>query len=551
MKWFSISLFTFLFLVVALFGVQHPERIEKVADNTGRFFDALGAAVILAIQGLILLLFVFAAVAILWAIAKVYAVWADRIDRNRRAENGLFPLIEYSLPGGAKGYWNPNNSFDDFVALSPKGFYAFSNPEYGADRRLAARLAQEEVNKVRAMFPGDYARMDKYGSESAIPKVPAWAKRSAEPKAYLPVVGETPVGPIYEGQVAPTLVDGVAALKVSRPDSWVVGQESGRNTYACYRPAVDVHAAVVGATGSGKTKSVGMLMALNALQCGDRLVILDADDGIDWKKFSSHAEWHQTDAHVFIDQIAAILEEKNRRIELLARLGIDHIGADPSLRKEFPRTFVFIEEYGSLLQSFGNRRSAAKRVNDMLDELMRKARKVGLHFVFFDQYPDLWPDQTLVNAKTKYVFAIDGGKGAKVSAPKAANLDVGQFYLRDVVYRGFDVSVQAPMLLNNMARPDAPLLIDGSVRTELTPTSVYEMSNEESAPEWESIRSEHIPFPNNASKKDVIFYWRDRNPTGTQAEFRAWLASHNQFYARGYISDVFAEWEAAKASDKN
>ena len=54
-------------------------------------------------------------------------------------------------------------------------------------------------------------------------------------------------------------------------------------------------------------------------------------------------------------------------------------------------------------------------MDNMLDELMRKARKCGIHIVLFDQYPDKWTDQTLVNAKTKYVFQIDGGKGAKTA----------------------------------------------------------------------------------------------------------------------------------------
>jgi hypothetical protein len=47
----------------------------------------------------------------------------------------------------------------------------------------------------------------------------------------------------------------------------------------------------------------------------------------------------------------------------------------------------------------------------------------------------------------------------------------------------------------------------------------------------------------SAPKRDLIFWWRDRCPTGTQAQFRIWLQQHGTAIARGYISDTFAQWE--------
>ena len=59
-----------------------------------------------------------------------------------------------------------------------------------------------------------------------------------------------------------------------------------------------------------------------------------------------------------------------------------------------------------------------------------------------------------------------------------------------------------------------------------------------------------MPDPKDAPKRDVIYAWRDRNPTGSQADFRQWLSSqHGMEYARGYVSDCFKEWDSLQQGD--
>lgn len=50
----------------------------------------------------------------------------------------------------------------------------------------------------------------------------------------------------------------------------------------------------------------------------------------------------------------------------------------------------------------------------------------------------------------------------------------------------------------------------------------------------------------SAPKRDLIFWWRDHCPAGTQAQFRTWLVEHGGAISRGYISDTFAEWVDAQ-----
>ena len=48
------------------------------------------------------------------------------------------------------------------------------------------------------------------------------------------------------------------------------------------------------------------------------------------------------------------------------------------------------------------------------------------------------------------------------------------------------------------------------------------------------------------AERSIISDWRDANPLGTQAEFRAWCTGNGIEIARGYICDVFREWEAGQ-----
>lgn len=52
----------------------------------------------------------------------------------------------------------------------------------------------------------------------------------------------------------------------------------------------------------------------------------------------------------------------------------------------------------------------------------------------------------------------------------------------------------------------------------------------------------------SAPKRDLIFWWRDHCPAGTQAQFRAWLTERGGAIAKSYISDTFAAWVEAQAA---
>ena len=52
---------------------------------------------------------------------------------------------------------------------------------------------------------------------------------------------------------------------------------------------------------------------------------------------------------------------------------------------------VVVEEFGDQRSKIGARsKSAGAALDDQLDRLMRRARKVGIWMVVIDQYPDLW-----------------------------------------------------------------------------------------------------------------------------------------------------------------
>lgn len=526
-KWFSIGLFTSFLVLSLVLILTRGERVDAALDGVGAFGDSMGAATFELFRGGG---FLVLGIVGTWAGVKIYGNYLEQKTRPYRMKDGAFALQVKKVAGGSV-FWNPNNSMDDFAALTDQGAFAWSGDTFLPEQRVQYMIAQEQANVARAMFPGDDARSHRFGHLSDMPR--SVGRALSQPKAPKQIAA-TPAGPILEGRMLPLLADGQAALSASRPDRWVVGQNKEDGAHAVFRPAVDVHGAIVGSSGSGKTSNVGYLLALNALQAQNRLVILDGDNGIDWSSWASVAEWHEADETNMIDYLELILAEHERRAGILTAHSLSDIAADPAVLADNPRTIVLIEEFGSLMDRLrATSRGMAARADFLLNELMRRSRKTAIHVVMLDQYPERWTDQTIVNTGAKFVFQIDGGKGAKMSAFNADNLDVGQFVCRNKQYDCFNMAVDALRIMRELPRIPQPPLIEGTVtRSEVIDSRPVEVVE---------------PTERSADKKAAIFEWRDANPHGSQAECREHFRSAGVHVARGYVSDCFKEWDEIRA----
>jgi NAD(P)-dependent dehydrogenase (short-subunit alcohol dehydrogenase family) len=216
--------------------------------------------------------------------------------------------------------------------------------------------------------------------------------------------------------------------------------------------------------GTGKTSSVGYLLATHALRNGWHVVILDADNGNAWTPFAAHAEHVEADAETLPSQMAALYDEFQRRSRLLADAGAADMLAMPDAP---PRVLAVVEEYGDLRHTLGLRDArAAATVDGQLDTILRRGRKCGVHVALLDQYPEHWSQQVLAGVKWLAVFRLGPNQGSKVEEYKAHQLPQrGAFLVHGVQYTAWHTAPAVRQLLADVpALPVGARLLTGSSR---------------------------------------------------------------------------------------
>lgn len=427
MRNFWPAFFCFILALLLLIWGFNPDYIAAALLFLGAWFTFLLYVLLAAVAGALLL--------------GAWIVYA-RIQHNMsRPVDGAYPIQRFRLRGGRTAIVNPTHMIGAAAIIDRRtGEYTEIEHPAGWDVVRDIRRDIERSNTVRAMFPGDGARKDRFGAMSQMPRLNAGTMRQLEAKATPPprIIGQpgeptkTPAAPVHPLSLP-------AAFKQSVPEKWLIGQNPDAGDLAVIQPRQSVHIGVIGATGTGKTASVGFLLVAYAIRFGWHTVILDPKGGADWRPWDRHAEWHAADYGTFADQIRAVEREHNRRSALLSD---DGSASDVTeLRTPPPPILIVIEEYGDLIaQLRAAKRSDADHVDAILDRLMRLSRMTDIHLLFIDQYPEHWSDQVLAGTKAKAIFQLGPNQGAKVREYKADKLpDVGRFILRGQEYDSWDV----------------------------------------------------------------------------------------------------------------
>jgi hypothetical protein len=114
-------------------------------------------------------------------------------------------------------------------------------------------------------------------------------------------------------------------------------------------------------------------------------------------------------------------------------------------------------------------------------------------------------------------------------------------------YRAWNVGVVAPRVRAILPRLPRRLL-DGA--GEIPPSVDFGVEDGgpvvDVAPTPAGLAQPSTP----AEKRALVFGWLADHPAGTQADFRRWLDAHGLAVARGYISDLFAEWDGMSAAER-
>ncbi|HRJ40936.1 MAG TPA: type IV secretory system conjugative DNA transfer family protein, partial [Caldilineaceae bacterium] len=413
-------------------------NLETIADFLSRFLD--GILTFLTALGWFVLVLGSAA-----SVVYLVQFYRSRESSRLRQKDGSFPLRAYTIDGGGEVLLNPNNMIGAASVFHPQhGFFELPStmpPELQAD----VRKIIERTHQLQALTPGDDAITSKFGSmwrggNSGVANAATGrllAGNYDRPVKALSGAVETATPDPLATPPAPRLAL-TDALAQSTGSRWIVGQ-SDNGALATFEPTAHAHAAIVGSTGTGKTRSVGYALALAAIRSGWHVLILDPDGGADWSPFRTHAEWQETDRASFPGQIEAIHRFYERRASL-----------------DNPRpVLVVIEEYGDMIRQLRTaNRNAADQVDNWLDSILRRGRKRRMHVALIDQYPEHWSQPVIGGTKFRAVFQLGPGQGAKVEEYHAAKLpDVGRFLVRGIEYNSFDASTQAAAVLRQLPAP--------------------------------------------------------------------------------------------------
>ena len=532
MNKFWLYFFGFLTVLLVLLGLYRPEQLDVAVGWLGWWMSML-------------LWSVLAAVIIAMIIGAAMII--HRINMaSRRQHDGAYALQRIRV-GGFLGFGgdlviiDPNQAIGPAMRINRRtGDITEHEPAAGWQLQAHVRGLVQQTRTAQAIWPGDNTRTNRFGAMADVPKLTAGVKGFLQPtrREQLPeteptMIDVTPTAPRLTVQTA------LDKTRHDHPDLWVVAQdEMGKE--AGFSPELHAHAAVVGNTGTGKTKSVGYLLALQAVRQGYHTIILDPDGGDDWGPFAKVAEWHETDREMFPAQVAALYAEFDRRSD----------GAG------FP-IFVIIEEYGDLINQLRLvDRKAADQVDAMLDTILRRGRKRKIHMAFIDQYPEKWSQQIVSGTKWRAVFQLGPNQGAKLQEYQAGALpDRGVFLLRGHEYNSVPADKGLTTYLSALPRynparcvisdaPPAPVMDEDDVidvqPTRPAPTPAASEPDplkwQKFTDHWFEVNPQYIMEPYGG----ISHLARDMAKADGAEDHKAYKST-----AKGYFDDfrsAFADW---------
>lgn len=436
------NLFAFLIILLLLLYAYDPAFIQAALVFLGAWFMMLLYVILVAIVGGLLIL--------------AWLLYRKQQLASTRPVDGAYPLQRFRLKGGGTLIFNGNHMVSAAAIVDPRtGAYTEVEHPAGWEVQSGIRGLVERTNMMRAIYPGDQARMNANGAMSAMPRVGA-LDRPARPAAPPRIVGAPALPPPTDQR--PAVAPPIAlpdAIRQSTPDRWIIGQSPDTGQLATLNLRQSVHAGIIGATGTGKTASLGYLMAAHAVRSGYHVVILDPKGGADWRPWSAVAEWHETDRTTFGDQVRAVEAEHERRAAAVRRTESANVMALPSPPRP---VLVVIEEYGDLIAQMRQAKASdAAKVDDMLDRLLRLSRMTDIHLLMIDQYPEHWSNQVLAGTKAKAVFQLGPNQGAKVQEYQANQLpDVGRYLLKGKQYDAWHAAPNLGSLLRSLPARTGP-----------------------------------------------------------------------------------------------
>lgn len=522
-NWFWPSLFAFIVILFVVVGLMRPTAIDRGLDELGRTVRVA--------------FWLFAGVIVALAAIRAWIM----LDRHRRAamrqHDGAYSLQRIKLRNGATVLYDPNLSFSPVTVFHPE--HGVAQPQFASETaQLQFRMEVERTRQLQAMYPGDDARMHRYGYASDIPRTPTGGRPAlagGRPALAPPVTVDS------------TAVTGGEPQPVTAP--WRLQDAVYQNTrtklvmgqspeYEIVRWDVTTvpHLRVHGMTqNSGKTNLIRCIAA-NALRSGYHVIVADRRRFKDWQEFKGRAELVDVRDPAAFGAVAHHLARVyGERDDLLARNGAPNIAA---LREPPQRILLVVAEFGALCAEAAIRRELDGMLHP-LGQILREAGATGVHVVIEDQVVDeRWPRGISTNA-APVSGVLPQNYGAAGGYHHAHKLPPYTFHFEGSEFRTFDVSAAVPNMLANVPQM-TPILpaFDRSVTQETHPLPLVEAQNERRTNE----RAEPTELQSN------VWQWRSEHPDGTQAQMRRDFEAAGITITKSYAHEC---WHAYACHDES
>jgi hypothetical protein len=266
----------FVMAVLLMVVDDFEERAAAVLDFLGLGALILGGIVIVAIAAFTTVLLVATVNRHRHRLQRPVdgAFALQRFRRRRWDSTAPVWLAVLKWVVGEPVLYNPNLATSAVVINDWEQGVVEVEPAGGWERQLLVRLAVEKTNALRAMYPGDDVRRDRYGAMSDNPRLAVGGLRALtddqKPPALLPGVG-----PVIEGRATPVRMTFAQALAGNTAVEFAVGLDVQTGAVVRWNLERHPHVRFHGTTqGSGKT-TLAKHLVLGLLAQGAHVVVLD------------------------------------------------------------------------------------------------------------------------------------------------------------------------------------------------------------------------------------------------------------------------------------
>ncbi len=425
-------------------------------------FDPTYIGAALAFLGLWLTLMLYVLlVAIVGALGIAgYLVYARMQNQRNRPVDGAYPLQRFRLRNGRTMVLNPTHMIGAAAVVDRNtGNYEEIEHPAGWQTMAEVRHTIERSNAVRAMFPGDRARTDRFGAMSKMPSA-AGARQLIDKPPAPRVIGDPPP---QAPTPAPT-IDIANGMRHNTAQAFAVGQTKAGEIVR-WDTTQYPHARFHGASqGSGKTNAARTVLAGMA-RAGAHVVVLDRRRFKDFRDFSSNAELIDTsNPAAFVEVLTRLETIYRERDRLLGQHGAANID---DLPQRLVRYVVMVTEFGALC-SVADGDGVLQDAMQPLTRIMREAGAAGIHLIFEDQIVERgkWPRGVAANAGGIFTGYLPLNLGAAGGYHHAHKLPKFHFHHDGQILKTWDVRPAMRQLLATAPAYDARLaVLDGQARS--------------------------------------------------------------------------------------